>query len=119
MNREFFNRQFAVLVNAYTMSVRLSDESQVLYWDMLKRSPGVMFGEGVAQCLGMCKYLPTIAELGNASMPPIKDRKAPLPAVDRPWPTIDWREQLKREGEGKRLSEGIRRKQIDGTKANS
>jgi len=69
MTREFFNRQFAALVSAYTIAQRLSDESQDVYWEMLQNIPMDRFGAGVKKCLARCKFFPTIAELGDASMP--------------------------------------------------
>ena len=106
MNRKFFNTQFAALVNAYTIAQKLSDESQDVYWEMLKDIPEDKFAVGVKECLGHCKFFPTIAELGAASLPPIRDKMAPLPPIDHPWPTIDWREQLRR-------ADKIRTKAID------
>jgi len=97
MNRQFFNQQFAALVSAYTISGQLSDESQDVYWEMLKDIAENKFAEGVMKCLATCKYFPTIAELGSASMPNIPDRMAPLPPINKPRPTIDWRTQIARE----------------------
>lgn len=69
MTREFFNRQFVVLVNAYTIAQKLSDEAQDVYWEMLRDIPEGKFGAGVRKCLATCKFFPTIAELGEASLP--------------------------------------------------
>jgi hypothetical protein len=100
MTREFFNRQFAALCSAYAMSKNLSDESQDVYWEMLQDIPEDKFGIGVKECLASCKFFPTIAELGDASMPPVTDFKAPLPPIDKERPKIGWREQLRREKQG-------------------
>src|SRR5690242_7247284 len=97
MKREFFNQQFAALVNAYTISHRLSEESQDVYWEMLKDIPDARFAEGVKSCLADCKYFPSIAELGEASMPPVIDYKAPLPPIDHPRKMLNWRGQLERQ----------------------
>lgn len=96
MTREFFNRHFAVIINAYTISDKLSGEAQDVYWEMLKEIPGDKFAAGVKQCLATCKYFPTIAELGAASLPPVRDFKAPLPPVDKPFKQLSWREQIER-----------------------
>lgn len=106
MKREFFNQQFAALVNAYTISRQLADESQDVYWEMLKDIPDAKFAEGVKECLATSKFFPTIAELGDASLPPVIDRSAGLPPVDRPWPLLNWREQL-REVEKEREQKAI------------
>jgi hypothetical protein len=97
MKRSFFNKQFAALTNAYTIAQKLSDETQDVYWEMLKDIPEEYFVEGVQDCLASCKFFPTIAEIGDASMPPVTDYKAPLPAIDHERPKIGWREQLYRE----------------------
>lgn len=99
MERQFFNHQFAVLISAFSVSRKLGDESQEIYWEMLKDLPADKFAAGVRSCLAGCKFFPTIAELGDASMPAIEDRRAPLPAIDHERPRIGWQEQLKREKE--------------------
>src|SRR5689334_16564526 len=96
MKRDFFNQQFAALVNAYTISHQLSDESQDVYWEMLKEIPEPNFARGVKDCLASCKFFPTIAELGNASLPPVRDKKAPIPPIDHPWPMLNWHQQIER-----------------------
>ena len=104
MNREFFNQQFAVLVNAY--SIKLPDLTQDVYWEMLQPIEAEAFAQGVKACLSECKFFPTIAELGDASMPPVIDKRAPLPAVDHERPKIRWHEQLKRMSEVKKRVNG-------------
>jgi len=101
MMREFFNKQFAALCSAYTVSNKLSDESQDVYWEMLQDISERKFSEGVKECLASCKFFPTIAELGDASLPPIEDRRAPLPPIDHERPKINWREQLRRQNENR------------------
>jgi hypothetical protein len=106
MKREFFNLQYAVLVNAYAVSSKFSDEAQDVYWEMLKDIPEQCFAAGVKECLADCKFFPTIAELGNASLPPVRDFRAPLPPIDQPFRRIGWQKQLERAAEkGKPLSE--------------
>jgi len=105
MNREFFNRQFAALVNAYAMAQKISDESQDVYWEMLKDIPDEKFAHGVQECLAGSKFFPTIAELGEAAMPPVRDYKAPLPPVDKPFKMLNWREQIQREKEQKEIAD--------------
>jgi len=97
VNREFFNRQFAALVSAYSVAQKLPAESQDVYWEMLKEIPEGKFADGVKECLATSKFFPTIAELGAASLPPVRDYKAPLPPVDKPFKTLNWREQIERE----------------------
>jgi hypothetical protein len=96
LTREFFNRQFAALVNAYTIAQKLSGEAQDVYWEMLKDIPDAKFAAGVKSCLAACKFFPTIAELGAASMPAVTDYRAPLPAIDKERPKINWQEQIER-----------------------
>jgi hypothetical protein len=96
MKREFFNQQFAAMVNAYTIAQKLSGEAQDVYWEMLKDVPDDKFAIGVRGCLASCKFFPTIAELGEASIPPITDKQAPLPPIDKERPKINWQTQLNR-----------------------
>lgn len=97
MKREFFNQQFAAMVNAYTIARKLSGEAQDVYWEMLKDIPDEKFAKGVRECLASCKFFPTIAELGEASMPAVTDYRAPLPPIDKERPNINWQEQLHRD----------------------
>lgn len=113
MNRQFFNQQFAALVSAYTVARQMSDESQDVYWEMLKDIPEEKFAKGVKQCLATCKFFPTIAELGAAALPPVRDYKAPLPPVDHPFKMLNWREQIGR-AEEKQLESPQQRKLTDG-----
>ena len=106
MKRQFFNQQFAALVSAYTIGQKISDETQDVYWEMLREISEDKFGTGVMRCLASCKYFPTIAELGHASLPPIRDNRAQIPAVDHPWPTINWHEQIRRMHGNKFLPHG-------------
>ena len=69
MKRETFNRNFAAMVSAYTIASKLSDESQDVYWDMLKEIPDDSFNQGVRVCLAECKFFPTISEIGDACLP--------------------------------------------------
>jgi len=120
MNREFFNQQFAALANAYTIGQKLSDETQDVYWEMLKDIPEAKFALGVRDCLARCKFFPTIAELGDASMPPVRDYKAPLPPVDKPFATLNWRQQIERAKElsdlrGQKRLTAIEHGALDGT----
>jgi hypothetical protein len=96
MNREFFNTQFTALLSVFTYAHKMPDEGQDVYWEMLKDIPDSKFAAGVQNCLATCKYFPTIAELGDASLPPVRDYKAPLPPVDQPFTMLNWREQIER-----------------------
>jgi hypothetical protein len=96
MTRLFFNQQFAALVAAYTIGGKIADETQDVYWEMLKDISDEKFAKGVQECLARLKFFPTIAELGEASLPPIRDYKAPLPPVDQPFKMLTWREQIER-----------------------
>lgn len=97
MKRDLFNEQFAALCNAYTIAKKISSESQDVYWEMLKDIPGEKFTQGVRECLASCKFFPTIAELGEASMPAITDYRTPLPPIDKERPKMNWQVQLERE----------------------
>lgn len=112
MNREFFNQQFAALVNAYTISRQMSDESQDVYWEMLKEIPAEKFAKGVKECLATSKFFPTIAELGEASLPPVRDYKAPLPPVDKPFKMMNWRTQLERAAQVRKVIEEKQTKRV-------
>ena len=104
----FYIDESSIAYNAYTISQKISDEAQDVYWEMLKDIPDDKFAKGVKQCLASCKFFPTIAELGEASMPSVTDYRAPLPPVDKERPMINWRVQLERE---KKKQEQIESKQ--------
>jgi hypothetical protein len=70
---------------------------------MLKDISEEDFADGVKECLASLKFFPTIAELGDASMPSIPDKSAPLPPINQERPKINWLEQLKRQEERKQL----------------
>lgn len=95
MIRKTFNEQFAALVNAFpNTAVKLSEETQDVYWAMLQEIPDEKFIKAVKRCLGTCRFFPTIAELGEASLP-TKTRLAPYnPYVYQPPIEVDWQEQL-------------------------
>jgi len=96
MNREFFNQQFAALVSAYTISAKLSDEAQDVYWSMLQLIPEERFEKAVRECLASCKFFPTISEIGEASYPTIEEA-APYNAFVYHEPRkIGWQEQIQR-----------------------
>lgn len=117
MTRDFFNKQFAALVNAYTISQKLSDEAQDVYWEMLKDIPEKEFIDGVRHCLGACKFFPTISELGEASLPTISESAPYNPWIYTEPRQVRWQEQVTRltynirkplpDGEVKRLLKGI------------
>lgn len=94
MKREFFNKQFAALVNAYTISQKLSAEAQDVYWAMLERIPEQAFANGVRTCLGNNKFFPTIAELGEASLPTKSVPYRYNPHVYREPRQVGWQEQV-------------------------
>jgi hypothetical protein len=113
MNREFFNTQFTALLSVFTYAQKMPDQGQDVYWEMLKDIPQEKFAEGVQACLAICKFFPTIAELGEASLPPIRDYKAPLPPIDQPFAMLNWRDQIKRSKEVRaKLIEQQSQKQI-------
>jgi hypothetical protein len=105
MTREFFNKQYAALVAAYSIARKMSDVSQEIYWEMLQDISDDDFADGVKDCLASCKFFPTIAELGAASLPDIPDKLAPLPALDHERPRLNWQEQLKRQKEKAQISQ--------------
>ena len=111
MTREAFNIQFTALVNAYAYAAeRVTPESQDVYWEMLKGIPDEQFKIGVRACLGSCKFFPTIAELGDASLPPVEERAPYNPFTYRPPRLIGWREQVARlHGGSGKLAESERR----------
>ena len=106
MNREFFNQQFAALVSAYTISAKLSDEAQDVYWSMLQLIPDERFGEAVKKCLASCKFFPTISELGEASYPTVEEA-APYNAFVYHEPRkVHWQEQVRRQTEKRAIESG-------------
>ena len=93
MTREFFNRQFAALVAAYTIAQKLSDVSQDVYWEMLKDLPEDKFAHAVKHCLATCKFFPTISELGEEALPAITFHPY-NPRLYEPERKITWNEQV-------------------------
>mgnify|MGYP001602321004 FL=1 len=106
MKREFFNQQFAALVSAYTISAKLSDEAQDVYWSMLQLIPEERFGEAVKKCLASCKFFPTISELGEASYPTIEEPSPYNAFVYHEPRKINWQEQVQRQIERKAIESG-------------
>jgi hypothetical protein len=109
MTREFFNKQFAALCAAYPTSSKLGDESQDVYWEMLKDIPEPIFAAGVRRCLASSKFFPTIAELGEASLPAktvLSDYRVPtINGLDKVPVRIGWEQQIEEiVGKRKRLS---------------
>jgi hypothetical protein len=107
VKREFFNQQFAALVSAYTIAQKLSDESQDVYWEMLKDIPEEKFAAGVRKCLAELKWFPTISELGNASLPKTTKtirQRARFATVE-----LDWYQQAQENREPDALPDNVRR----------
>ena len=111
MTREFFNQHFAVLVNVF-IAAQLTAEAQDIYWEMLKDIPQEKFGEGVKHCIATCKFFPTIAELGEASLPTLTKIISRCPPYNphgrhgdylaTPLEIkIDWRGQLEQQDRGR------------------
>lgn len=101
MKREFFNKQFSALLAAYTMSQKLPDEAQDVYWEMLRDIPDEKFGIAVKACLAQCKFFPTISELGEAALP-TKRKLGPYNPYGESIIELDWRaqvEEIKEEAE--------------------
>jgi len=111
MKRELFNRQYAALCAAYAVSSKLSDESQDVYWEMLQGIPDDAFVMGVKGCLASCKFFPTIAELGEASLP-AKTISGPWVqtknGMDRLPVKVGWMKQLE-ESDVKALPDKVRK----------
>jgi hypothetical protein len=96
MKREFFNTQFAALMNAYTIAHKLGGEAQDVYWEMLKDIPEREFAYAVRYCLGSCRYFPTIAELGEAAFP-TREELGPYNPYRYTEPRqVGWYEQVQR-----------------------
>lgn len=100
MKRAFFNKQFAGLVAAYSMAQKLPEETQDVYWEMLKDMDEEDFAEAVKECLGDCKFFPTIAELGEAAFPAKQELGAgqiwTKNGWDYPMVKVTWQTQLAR-----------------------
>lgn len=78
MERKVFNEQWLALANAFLYAEKkVSLETQDVYWEMLKGIPEDKFKVGVRHCLATCKFFPTIAELGEGSMPTISREVRP------------------------------------------
>lgn len=113
MKREFFNKQFAALVSAYTISNKLQAESQDVYWEMLKGIHEEAFAAGVRKCLAGCKFFPTIAELGEASLPAKEELSDYMVqtknGMDRVRLRVGWEQQVERaEAKKQRIDVGLK-----------
>ena len=111
MKREFFNRQFAALCAAYAISNKLSDESQDVYWELLQDISEKDFAVGVRACLASCKFFPTIAELGDASLPPLIESGPWVQTkngMDRMPVKIGWQKQIERKRNAFPLPDTVR-----------
>ena len=95
MPREFFNRQFAAMCAAYTISMKLGEESQDVYWSMLQDIPEARFARAVEQCLASCKFFPAISELGEAAFSTEFERAPYSPYGSLKPRKITWREQVR------------------------
>ena len=95
MKRETFNLGFAALVNGYAYAAeRVTPESQDVYWEMLKGIPDEKFNQGVRKWLSTGKFFPTIAELGQASLP-TKTKLAPYnPYISHEPRQVTWTDQV-------------------------
>lgn len=110
MTKETFNVNFAALLQAYAYAQeRVTPESQDVYWEMLKGIPDEQFKAGVKVCLGSCKFFPTIAELGEASLPAIEEPQPYNPFTYRPPRKIGWQEQVGRLQGRKEIAQNERR----------
>lgn len=102
MTREFFNKQFSAMLAVYTYAQKMPEEGQDVYWEMLKGIPEPKFAAGVRKCLSACKFFPTIAELGEASLPTktvLSDYFVPTKnGMDRVPLQVTWEDQIAETG---------------------
>ena len=68
MKRDTFNLSFAALIAAFPNN-KINEQTQDVYWAMLKDIPVEWFEYGIRQCLNECTFFPTIHDLGRASVP--------------------------------------------------
>lgn len=96
MNRKFFNEQFAALMTAYAGTMKMPDAKIEVYWEMLKDLPQAEFGEAVKEWLSESKWFPTIAELGDLTLPPITELTPYNSHTPQKEIRIGWRAQVER-----------------------
>lgn len=111
MKREFFNKQYAALCAAYAISSKLSDESQDVYWEMLQDISEADFAKGVRGCLGSCKFFPTVAELGEASLPAVTESGPWVQTrngMDRLPVKVGWQKQIERKQGSLQLTKPVK-----------
>jgi hypothetical protein len=113
MTPEIFAQGYAALVAAYSISAKLGAQSQEVYWDMLQAIPDAKFQAGVKRCLATCKFFPTIAELGEASLPAKTELSNYMVqtrnGMDRIPIKVTWDEQVERLQEQKSLPNNVRK----------
>lgn len=66
MNQEYFNSAWAALINAFPNAERITDETQAIYWEMLKLIPDDIWQKGIQKCLRASTFFPTIHDIGVA-----------------------------------------------------
>src|ERR1041385_6670043 len=102
MNREVFNKWFAILVNSFP-SERVTPDTQDIYFEMLGPIPEKFFIEGIKRILSEKTFFPSISEIGDASIGThylYNPRVGSVP--------LNWRESLKFARERRRLDFFIR-----------
>ncbi|MFQ5949672.1 MAG: hypothetical protein ACE5J1_03175 [Nitrospiria bacterium] len=68
MKKETFNINFAALLAGFPNN-KITQQTQDVYWLMLKDIPADWFDRGIKECLMKCTFFPSITELGRASVP--------------------------------------------------
>jgi hypothetical protein len=69
MTEDQFKLGFATLVNTFIFAPgKITDATRDIYWQMLNEIPGDLWESGLQRCLRVCKFFPTIAELGEACL---------------------------------------------------
>ena len=69
MTEQNFNLGFATIVNAFIAAApKVSPQTTDIYWQTLQEIPDDLWKAGVQRCLRVCKFFPSIAELGEACL---------------------------------------------------
>lgn len=63
MTERFFRERWLGLLAAYPNAGNVTNETQRMFWEMLKDLSEDKFDHAVRQCINQCKYFPTVAEI--------------------------------------------------------
>lgn len=75
MKQQSFTQGYMALLAAFPLA-KVSDETQQVYWQMLKDIPDQEWNDGLKKCLATARFFPSINELGTACIGEEKEHDA-------------------------------------------